>query len=183
MKRIVLIIGLVLLMSPLVDAQGLKFGLGAFAGGNIPVAQDDQKTGTAYGVLGRIRIFSFVIAEPNVTLGKWGKPDPIRGVDLGIDGSKINSYGIDALLGAAPGTVGFKPYGIVGAGIYSVKNDDTGYDESKLGYSVGLGFSLGLIPALSVDLRGKAIIAPQEKGSKKAVLITGGLTYYFTIGY
>ena len=183
MKRVLLVIGLVILMSPVADAQGLKFGVGAFAGGNIPLAQDDQKAGTAYGVLGRIRVFSFVVAEPNVVFGKWGKPDPIKGIDLGIDGSKINSYGVNALIGGVPGTTGFKPYGVLGAAIYKVKNDDTGYDESKLGYSIGLGMSFGVIPQLSVDLRGMGVIAPQEQGSKKAVLVTGGLTYYFTIGY
>lgn len=182
MRRVLLVTFLVALLSPLAEAQGIRLGVGAFGGWNIPVAQDDQGTGTAFGAMARIRVLSIFVAEPNVTFGKWGEPDIIRGIDLGIEGSKINSYGINAVVGGLPGTIGIKPFGFVGAAIYTVKNDDTGYDESKLGYSAGVGMGYGLSPMFDINVRGLAVIAPQEKGSKKAVYITGGLTYYFKIG-
>ena len=72
--------------------------------------------------------------------------------------------------------------GFVGAGMYKIKNDDTGYDESKLGFDAGLGFMFGLTPYVDLDIRGTFMTAPQEEGAKKAVLVTGGLTYYFGVG-
>jgi hypothetical protein len=150
---------------------------------NIPIVQDDQASGTVFGLLARVKAFSFIVLEPNVAFGKWGEPGEVDGYDLGIDGSKVTSFGIDATVGGVPGVPGFKPYGLIGIGIYSVKNDDTDYDESKLGFSAGLGFGIGITPMVDLDLRGKFIIAPQEEGSKKAVYATAGLTYNFNLGY
>ncbi len=182
MKKGLIILGLVIFAISSVQAQGIKIGAGAYGGVNIPVVQQDQSMGTAFGLRARVSFLPILVAEPNVMFGKWGKPGEVEGVDLGIDGSKVTSYGIDVAIGAGPGKVGFKPFGFVGAGIYSIKNDDTGYDESKLGFDVGLGFMIGMVPYLDIDVRGTAIIAPQEAGSKKAIVVTGGLTYYFGIG-
>ena len=143
------------------------------------MAMEDQGTGSAFGFKARIKARDFLVVEPNITFGKWGSPDPINGIDLGIDGSKVSSYGLDLTIGGLPGAVGFKPFGFVGAGFYSIENDDTGYEESKLGISAGLGFAIGLSSNFDFDVRGKAIVAPQEKGSKKAVFVIGGLTYNF----
>ena len=181
-KKFVILLVLVLFLAPVAEAQGIRIGIGPFGGANIPIAQEDQKTGNAYGVKARIGLLSFIVAEPHVTLAKWNAPDPVRGIDLGIEGSKINSYGIDAVIGGLPGLPGLKPFGFVGAAIYTVKNDDTAYDESKMGFSAGLGFAIGLTPKFDLDVRGKAVVAPQEEGSKKAVFVLGGLTYYFNVG-
>jgi hypothetical protein len=182
MKKVILLLLILTLLSPCIHAQGLKLGVGAFGGMNIPVVQDDQKTGSVFGFRAGLRVLPFLIAEPNVTFGKWGSPDEVEGVKWEIDGSKINSYGIDAIIGNVHGIKGFKPYGILGAGIYSIKNDDTGYDESKLGFSGGFGFGIGLSPMLDVDVAGRLVVAAQEEGSKKALFVTAGLNYYFNLG-
>jgi hypothetical protein len=181
--RFFLLLTMAVLLTPAAQAQGVNLGIGPFGGFNIPIAQEDQGTGNAYGLRARIKLFSFLVAEPNVTFAKWGEPDPIRGIDLGIDGSEVTSYGIDATLGGLPGKPGFKPFFVVGAGIYDIKNDDTDYDESKMGFSAGLGFIFGASPKFDIDVRGSVIVAPQEEGSKKAAIITGGLTYYFSFGH
>jgi hypothetical protein len=183
MKKLALWAFLALMLVPPAMAAPVKLGFGAFGGLNIPVVQDDQNTGNIFGIRARIKLMSFIVAEPNIAFGKWGAPDPIRGFDLGIDGSKIKSYGVDATIGGLPGAPGLKPFAVLGAGIYSIKNDDTGYDESKLGFSFGLGAGIGLTPQFDLDVRGVGIVAPQEEGSKKAVFVTGGLTYYFNLGY
>ena len=179
MKKSLLLLTMVLFLMPPAFAVGPKIGLGLFGGGNIPVAMEDQKTGSAFGFKARIKAMNFLVVEPNLTFGKWGAPDPVNGIDLGIDGSKVSSYGVDVAIGGLPGGVGFKPFGFVGAEFYKIKNDDTGYDESKLGMSGGLGFAIGLLPTFDFDLRAKLMVAPQEEGSKKAVLILGGITYNF----
>jgi opacity protein-like surface antigen len=180
MKKLMVVLTLLFFMSPAAIAEDMKFGIGAFGGGNIPIAQDDQATGSAYGFKARIKLFtSSFVAEPIVTFSKWGAPDPINGIDLGIDGSNINYFGLDLTYGGVPGKKGLKPFAILGAGFYKVKNDDTQYDYSRLGWTIGLGLMFGLSPNFDIDVRGKAMIAPQEKGSKKGTLITGGLTYNF----
>ena len=182
MKKTVLILIFLLIPTSCIFSQGFKLGVGAFGGMNIPVIQDDQKTGSVFGVQARLQVLPFLTAEPSLTFGKWGSPDPIDGVDLGIDGSKITSYGINALIGNVHNAAKFKPYGILGAGIYKIKNDDTGYEESKLGFSGGLGFGIGLSSMLDFDISGRLIVAPQEEGSKKAIFATAGLNYYFSLG-
>lgn len=180
MKKLMVILGVLLFMSPAAFAQDIKFGIGAFGGGNIPIAQEDQATGSAIGFKARIQPLAFpLVAEPVVTFSKWGAPDPVNGIDLGIDGSKINYFGLDVTLGGVPGKKGLKPLALLGAGMYKVENDDTRYDESKLGWAFGLGLMFGLSPNFDIDVRGTALIAPQEEGSKKGVLVTGGLTYNF----
>ena len=176
MRRISATAVLLLITSAALSAQTPKIGIGAFGGLNIPLVQDDQGSGKEFGFRGRLKFAIFVV-EPNVTFAKWGKPDPINGIDLGIDGSKVTSYGVDVALGGAPGVPGFKPFFVVGAASYKVKNDDTGFDESDIGYSGGIGFLIGVSPSFDIDVRGKAVVIPMEAGgSKKAVAATAGVT-------
>lgn len=179
MKKLLLVFFSLLLLSVAVNGEGAKIGVGAFGGLNIPLVQDDQASGTAFGVMVRIKFLPFLSAEPNAMFGKWGEPGDVDGFELGIDGSKITSFGVDAILGSVPGSVGLKPYAVIGVGTYKVKNDDTGYDESNLGWSGGLGFGIGFSPKFDIDVRGKLLVIPQDQGSKKALTLTGGLLYYF----
>ncbi|MCK5125736.1 MAG: outer membrane beta-barrel protein [candidate division Zixibacteria bacterium] len=179
MKKLLFIAAVLLLYASTAMAQAPKFGVGVFGGINIPVVQDDQKSGTAFGLKARIKLLPIIIAEPNVTFGKWGDPDPVDGLDLGISGSKITSFGIDFTLGGLPGKAGFKPFAFVGVASYKVKNDDTNYENSKLGVAGGLGFAIGVSPLIDIEVRGKAVVAPQDDGSKKAIWILGGINYYF----
>jgi opacity protein-like surface antigen len=182
MKTLLSTLLAVLLLCSLSFSQVPKLGVGGYGGMNIPIVQDDQGNGTAFGILARVSVLPFLIAEPNVMFGKWGDPGKIEGVDLGLEGSKIKSYGIDALLGAYPGRLGIKPYFVAGVASYKIENDDTHYEETKLGWSAGLGIGFGVAPSFDLDLRGKLLVAPQEEGSKKALTITGGLVYYLGIG-
>jgi len=180
MRRILMVFCLLTLGALIASAQTPKIGVGAFGGMNLPVLQEDQGNGTVFGLKAKVKIIPIILLEPNISFGKWGDPDPVDGVVLG-SGSKITSYGVDAVLGDSPGAAGIKPFFLVGAGIYNIKNDDTGYDESKLGYSAGLGIGIGVTPKIDVDISGRAVFAPQEGGAKKAVYILGGLTYYLGV--
>ena len=182
MKRTILVGVLVALFAlPSAMAQpGPKLGAGAFAGLSIPLIQDDQSQGMEYGFKARLGIGSLIVFEPYVSFVKWGEPDPVEGVDLGIDGSKVTSFGVEASLGNLPGIAGISPFVFGGLGSYKVKNEDTGYEASKLGFSAGLGLGIGLTPKFSLDVRGKAIVAPQEEGgSKKAINAIAGVNFSF----
>jgi opacity protein-like surface antigen len=172
---------LTLFVLPSVMAQtSTKLGAGVFAGLSIPLIQDDQSQGFEYGFKGRFGVASLIVLEPYVSFAKWGEPDPVDDVELGIVGSKVTSFGLEASLGNLPGIKGIAPYFVAGIGSYKVKNEDTGYESSKFGWSAGLGLGIGLSPKFSLDVRGKAIVAPQEEGgSKKAIGATAGINFSF----
>jgi len=172
---------LALLLAPSVMAQGgPRLGAGAYFGLSFPILQDDQKSGTDFGLKARYGLGSIIVLEPYLSFVKWGGPDPVDGVVMDIDGSKVTSFGLEASLGNFPGQMGVAPYFAAGVGSYKVKNDETGYESSKLGFSVGLGVGIGLSPMFSLDFRGKAIVSPQEEGSsKKAIGATGGINFTF----
>ena len=179
MKKLIAAGALVLLIVSATQAETPKLAVGAFAGVNIPVLQQDQGMGTAYGAKASVRLMPMLALEPHFTLAKWGDPGDVDGVDLGITGSKVTSFGLDAVIGKPPAKgLGFVLIG--GVASYKVENEDTGYESSKIGFAGGLGLVLKLMPMLDLEVRGKALIAPQEEGgSKKAGLVTGGLTYHF----
>jgi hypothetical protein len=158
-------------------------GIGGFGGANIPVVQEDQSAGTAFGLHGKIKLIPALVIEGNLTFSKYGETSiEIGSINNTIEGSKVNSYGIDLLLGGGLGGVpGFKPYGVFGAGFYKTSRD---FDEdaTKIGWSAGFGFEINPVSKLGLDFRGKVIVISSDGGgSKKSALVTGGLYYY--LGY
>ncbi len=173
------IVAVLLLAAAAVTAQTPKLGVGAFGGLSIPLAQDDQSSGTVFGLRAKLALAGFLAAEGQIGFTKWGDPDPVDGFDLGISGSKITQFGVNGILGGGAGA-GIKPYFLGGIGSYKIKNDDTKYDESRVGYNGGLGLGIGFSPKLSLDARGEAVVIPMDGGgSKKAVVGSAGLTLYF----
>ena len=105
MRRILMVLCLFILGALMANAQAPKFGVGAFGGMNMPILQDDQGNGTVFGLKAKVKIIPIILLEPNISFGKWGDPDPVDGVVL-VSGSKITSYGVDAVLGDSPGAAG-----------------------------------------------------------------------------
>ena len=183
MKTLIAVGLAVCLFAAGVFAGPAKLGIGAKAGLNIPIIQDDQKSGSIIGFSLRYQLTTIVVVEPNIMFGSYGSPDPVDGVDLAIDGSSLTSYGIDATLGNAVGKLGFKPYAVFGIGLYKQSNDQTDdiFDApgTKFGWSGGFGAGIGFSPKFDLDLRGKLLLFSSEGGgSKKSVAITGGLNFY-----
>ncbi len=168
---------LLLLLVSAAHAGDIKLGAGAAGGMTFPVAQDDQGNGTAFEVRGIIELIPAVIVEPNLNFVQYGEPD--LAIVSGLDGSKVTGYGVDALLGGAIGRTGLAPYGMVGAGIYKTKRDQTLEDNSDFGWSAGFGVMFGLTPQFGIDVRGRMLVINSEGGgSKKAATVTGGLNFY-----
>jgi len=179
MRRILVSLTLLLLLCSTVAAQGPKIGLGVFGGLDIPVGQDDQDQGTVFGVRGKLKVFPIVTLEPRISFTSFGEPESDV-VDWGLDGSKVNAYGIDAVFGAPFGASGFNLFGVLGAGFYNYKRDQAAQDDTNLGWSAGLCFAIGLAPMVSVDVRGKLNVVPYDDGgTKKSGSATAGLNYYF----
>lgn len=180
---------LMIMNAPLVQAQGgVTFGVGASGGMTYPIIQDDQNNGTVFALRGRWSLGAFGVVEPTLAFTSYGAPDPItfdshQSLDLGIDGSKITMFGLNFVVGGAPGARGLKPMIIGGLGFYKTSNDGTENvqeSETKLGFSGGLGLAIGLSTQLEFDARGQLHVIPSEGGaSKKSVTILFGVNFYF----
>ena len=183
MLRFLFVATTMLILPAALTAQGASFGVGLSGGLNLPIAQQDQASGTAFGVRGIVKALPMVTLEPNLYFGKYGEPTIEDLSTTGLDGSKVTSYGIDARLGAPLGSPGFKPYALVGLGFYKAKRDQTAMfedDDTDFGWSAGLGMAYDFSPSVGLDLRGRFNLIPVEGGSsKKSVFIVGGLNYYF----
>lgn len=177
MKKLLALILLLAFGAALPAAAGV--GVGAYGGVLVPVAQEDQSSGSLFGIKLRAKLYGPINLEPNLNFAKFGEAT-FDGVGT-RDGSKLTHYGVDFVLGMPLATIGFKPFGILGGAIYNTKRDG---DEStnKAGWSAGLGFGLGLMQFLDVDVRGKFhFVKTEGSATKKAVGITLGLTYYFGV--
>jgi opacity protein-like surface antigen len=184
MHKLVLTGMLVLLLPSLGSAQGAKFGIGVSGGLNIPVVQDDQGSGSTFGFRAIIKALPVITLEPNLSISRYGDPDfGLEGVTNDLEGSKLTSYGLDAVLGAPMGARGIRPFALVGLGFYKATRDQAGDFESgdaDFGWAAGLGLAFGFSPKMAIDVRGKFNMIPVEGGSsKKSVFIVGGLNYYF----
>ena len=176
-KTFFVVLMAILLVAPALHAE--PTGVGVYGGGLVPIVQNDQGSGYTLGIKARVKLSSLFVLEPNLNFGGFGEAEE-DGVGA-RDGSTVNHYGIDIVLGNKLGAVGFKPYFFIGGAIYNTKRDGDP-TTNKSGWSLGLGFAAGISPKLDVDVRGRANIAASEgSASKKSVGVTGGLTYYFGI--
>lgn len=182
MIRSIFAVLFLLVLASVAQAQGLSLGFGASGGLNIPAVQDDQGTGTSFGLRAILRPISLVAFEANVNFAQYGDPElDIEGVTNDLEGSKVTAYGIDATLGGGAGP-GFHPFLIGGFGMFDISRDQTAaFDEdgAQFGWTAGLGFGFGLGPSLSLDLRGRFNIIPTEgSSSHKSAFVLGGLNFY-----
>ncbi|MGB5105231.1 MAG: outer membrane beta-barrel protein [Candidatus Zixiibacteriota bacterium] len=172
-------------------SYGFRFSVGGFGGLNIPIAQEDTESGTAFGAKARIPLLGSIGIEPNIMWAENGDAQfDIEGgwnTSMEHEGGKYTSFGVDLVFGSIQGYKGFGAYGILGYS--SSKFEKKGIPDLTEGtYWLGLGFEYGFTDQISLDVRGKAFIFPykdetnpnnDDKGSRKNGLITVGLNYYF----
>ena len=174
---------LVLCSAATSQAGLLGLGLGAYGGVNIPIVQDDAKTGSVWGFRAPVQALKLLRLEPFVAFINNGDYE-ITGIGGAqtFDGGKLTAFGINAMFGA-PMTVPAVGIAFVG-GIGSYKYEAEGYDSnSDVGFNVGVDFTFGL-GALPVGLsaRGDLVIIPlDDGGSRKHGLLTVGAFYKFGI--
>jgi hypothetical protein len=168
-----------LLLGSLAAAQGPKIGVGVYGGLNYPVGQEDEAQGSIFGVRAKIKALPIITIEPQISFTSFGEAENDE-IPINIDGSKVNAYGVDAVIGAPFGGKGFAMFGVIGAAFYNMKRDQSFQDETNLGWSAGFGFAIGFAPMVSGEARGVAHVIPfEEGGSAKSVSVTVGLNYFF----
>jgi opacity protein-like surface antigen len=182
---------LLMLLLSLSSAHAYRVGVGGFGGLNIPLAQDDAKSGTAYGAKVRITLIPMIAVEPNFTYMANGDAESeIESYDYGTqerEAGEFTSFGIDLIFGSVNGFTGLNVYGI--GGISSSKfarEADAIPDLTSMSYWFGLGLEYSVTDQISLDFRGKVLVFPyddgNDTGSRKNALVTVGLNYYFGEG-
>lgn len=182
MRKIILIIGCLLIMTAVSSAQEPTFGIGVNGGLIYPILQEDQGTGSVFGVKVIYGLMNMITVEPHISFIKYGNPDFTDYPSLfnGFEGSKVTSYGVDAVLGSSFGAAGINPYLFAGIGFYNAKRDITAQDQTDLSWTGGLGVEIGVGTNFSIDARGKLYVVPLDGGgSKKAVTTTVGVNMFF----
>lgn len=174
--RLVSIWSLLLILLLPVAVSATPVGFGVAGGVLVPVAQEDQASGSVFGVKIRARLSNLFTLEPNINFGSYGDAE-IEGVGA-RDGSSINHYGIDITFGNKMAKIGLKPYLFIGGGVYNTRRTGDATTNTS-GWSLGTGLALGIRPDFDIDIRGRFNIAGSEgSSSRKSVGVTFGLTYY-----
>jgi opacity protein-like surface antigen len=173
------------------DASALRFGVGGFAGLNIPVAQDDATMGTAFGAKARVMLIPFVGIEPNFTYMQNGDaeveiPAPYNET-MTREAGTFTSFGADLVFGSIQGYTGLSAYGIGGISFTDYSRDTDAIPSiSNPSYWLGLGLEYGVNDQISIDVRAKVMIFPydegEDTGSRKNGLVSAGVTFFFGEG-
>lgn len=180
MKKIICLSMLILLLmgTSSLAAEG-KFSIGGFAGLNIPLVQDDAKTGALFGAKGRILLLPYLGIEPHFCYAKYaGKDVEVRDNSYTHEGGEITSFGADLVLGSVSGLGKTKFYGLVGINSNTYKREGIS-DESGLGLAFGTGLEFFAAEMVSLEVRAKYHPIKVGDGGRVHLELSGGLNYYF----
>jgi hypothetical protein len=183
MKRLVIVVTVGLLLFGLPSAWAGGWGVGGFAGINIPVEQEDAENGMVYGLRGRLPAFWALTFEPQVFMLKNGDYDVSFGeltdqVEEDLTSWKATSFGANLVLGAPVRTfAGVRPFVFGGIRLNSLDFDNRDA-ETQLGFGAGIGIEFGSKP-VGFEVRAAGEVFPDgNDSSRKNGLITGGLNIY-----
>jgi len=175
-RRLFLVSFLVLAATaPAAQAQDERFGIVVHGGTMIPVTQDDnEESGTAFGLRFPINTGSFIGVEPYIYSGSGKEmtadfgngPEEREGIDL-------TSWGMNLSIGRLV-RPGFHIAPFVGVGNNTLHRESG--EISKIGYNAGL--ELGIAPGkMMINLRGEMNAVDIGESSRKWALISLGLGY------
>lgn len=146
-----------------------KVGIGGYGVTNIPIVQDDAKSGPLFGIRGRIGLLSILMVEPSINFLKSGD-----GEEAGVtfEGPKATSYAFNLILKGGP------TYATAGIGWSSLEIPGGTGKSDEPTYNFGGGIELGFGP-VSVDVSPRLfIIETADKGSRKSLAVMAGINYY-----
>ncbi|UCG52570.1 MAG: hypothetical protein JSW58_03195 [Candidatus Latescibacterota bacterium] len=183
--KIKVIAALFVLISASTAGAVVDIAVGGYGGMDIPVANDEAKSGTLFGVHARASVLSFLAVGGYFRSSSFGDPEQTFFEGLpdeftsSIDGGGVKSFGAEAYVGKVGGTPGVNVffYGSVGSYKWTRDNRD---DISKVAWSVGPGLEIVFPFGLGVEGRGLFQIAPTDNsGSLKSVVWFVGANYHF----
>jgi len=171
-----------LMLAAAADANAFRLGVGVLGGMNIPIAMEDAKSSTLYGIKARFSLIPNIGIEPNFMIANYGEPEiEVYDQVMKRDAGSVTMFGVDLIVGSIAGGPGLSLYGI--AGIGSAKWSRDGIDDvTEMSYTAGVGFEYGIGEMIALDFRGKFLIIPHEDGSYKNGMVSAGVNYYFNLG-
>ena len=176
MKRTLLLV-LAALAAGAGTAQATGVGVGVFAGGSIPIVQDDTGSGSQFGVRVPVHVAPLITIEPFFASSALGEvTDTFGGNSYSRKGFDVRTYGVNAALGGIGMMPGLSFYPYVGLASYKLSRDNSA-DISKMGYNFGLGLGFGLPSSISIGVRGELAMVVTDKTSRKFANVTAGITY------
>ncbi|MGH7742856.1 MAG: outer membrane beta-barrel protein [Candidatus Eiseniibacteriota bacterium] len=158
-------------------ARAATIGIGAYGGISSPLVQDDNGSGTLYGLRVPVNFVPLISVEPYYAKTSGGSTDyTAAGVSYTRDGIDMDSYGANVLFMFGTG-LQFYPF----VGISSNHMKRPALDSSETGYDFGLGLGFKLpLAGLSADIRatGLAVTDPaNSQASRKWGEFTIGVAY------
>lgn len=179
-RRFVLLTSVILLLFFVnMGSAEIKWSLGGFGGVNFPLVQEDSEIAGIAGGKIRATFLPFLAVEPNFTyIRQGGLTLDVEGVDMDRDGGNLYSIGADMVLGSFDSVEEFYWYFIFGLYSNGLRRDGR-QDLNKFGFNLGFGLEILPTEVMGIDFRTKAQIITIDGGSRKNIMVTGGLNYYF----
>jgi len=159
------------------SAGAVSVGGAVFGGASIPIVQDDNGTGTQFGIRVPVHLIPLLSVEPYFAHSNLGdETRDFGGFEYTRSGFDIDSFGINVALGSAGLLPGVYPY--VGIGTHEMVRTAT-EDRREVGYNFGLGFGFDVPPGINLNLRGELNLIATGDTSRKFANITLGVGYKF----
>jgi hypothetical protein len=173
MKWLTAVVLLALGLAPnAASARGV--GVGVFGGANIPIVQDDNGSGSQFGVRVPVTLLKHLNVEPFFgSVSDGDASQTIGGIGYTRSGFDISSYGANVLF---PFGGHLKFYPMVGLSTNKLTRSGS-TDQTLNGFHFGLGLGLSPLPKLSVDLRGEAADIAKSGSGRTFANVTLGVSY------
>lgn len=176
MKRLLLLGTLVCGLTSAARA-GTIVGLGVFGGGNFPVSQQDQDSGSEWGLRVPVHVRSLLTVEPYFRVAQLGHAKAqFRGLDYTREGVAIVGYGATVAFGSLGLRGDFPVYPFVGVGSYRLSRPGMSSITDN-GFNFGLAAGLPITKGFSVNLRAAYTVVPDA--SRNFVDVNLGTTFQF----
>src|SRR5512140_312257 len=155
-------------------ASSASIAIGAYGGGSLPIAQDDNGPGSIWGGRIDVQAIPLLTFEPYYERSQGDAvTQTINGVSYERAGIDIKSWGVNALL-TLGGPLSVYPY--AGVGRNELTRDGTP-TRTLNGVRGGLGLGFGVGPGFRIDVRGEVNAIRENGFGRTNANATVGLSY------
>lgn len=162
--------------------------VGPFYGMTIPIVNDQVKSGSLFGVQGRVSLIPMLSIGAHFHSRTFGNPSYTffegtpNETTMETDGGKVSSLGVDAFLGKTGGGTGMNFYFMGSFGTYKWTRDNQ-EDQSKTAFAIGPG--LEFVLPMKIGIEGRAmfeVASTGNDGTWKNVLWLVAVNYHIGLG-